>query len=133
MKVSRMNAEIACSMPVYANAHGRDINLLLERARHFHYDGVGVKSLQRKYGLSICTRAPGHFMSELQRKAESAGENISSVNVYHLKTSQYDHSSGAFVKKSLSERWHVFADGRGACQRDGVQRVPRAARRAYGR
>ena len=101
-----------------ANAHGRDINLLLERARHFRHDGVSVKSLQRNYGRSIGARAPGHFMSELQRKAESAGGDSSSVNVYHLKTSQYDHSSGDFVKKSLSERWHVFADGRGACQRD---------------
>lgn len=77
-----------------------------------------VKSLQRNYGRSIGARAPGHFMRELQRKAESAGGNSSSVNMYHLKTSQYDHSSGAFVKKNLSQRWHVFADGRGACQRD---------------
>jgi putative transposase len=75
-----------------ANAHGRDINLLLERARHFRHDGVSVKSLQRNYGRSIGARAPGRLMSELQRKAESAGGNSSSVNVRQLKTSQYDHS-----------------------------------------
>jgi hypothetical protein len=101
-----------------ANAHGRDINRLLERARHFRHDGVSVKSLQRNYGRSIGARAPGRFMSELQRKAESAGGNSSSVNVRQLKTSQFDHSSGENVRKSLSERWHVFADGRGSCQRD---------------
>jgi hypothetical protein len=57
-------------------------------------------------------------MSELERKAESAGGSSSSINVRQLKTSQYDHSTGAFVKKRLSERWHVFADGRGQVQRD---------------
>jgi hypothetical protein len=35
-----------------------------------------------------------------------------------LKTSQYDHSTDSFTKKSLSERWHVFGDGRGRVQRD---------------
>lgn len=115
---ARLRALQARTARQRANAHGRDINLLLERARHFRHDGVSVKSLQRNYGRSIGARAPGHFMSELQRKAESAGGNSSSVNVRHLKTSQYDHSTGLYTKKSLSERWHVFGDGRGACQRD---------------
>jgi hypothetical protein len=57
-------------------------------------------------------------MSELQRKAARAGGASTSIEVWALKTSQYDHSTGAFVKKSLSERWHVFGDGRGRVQRD---------------
>lgn len=101
-----------------ANAHGRDINALLSRARSFRHDGVSVRSLQKNYGRSVGARAPGHFMSELKRKAERAGGGSSSVNVRQLKTSQYDHSTGAFVKKALSERWHVFGDGRGRVQRD---------------
>ena len=57
-------------------------------------------------------------MGELQRKAERAGGASTSIDVRTLKTSQYDHSTGAFVKKSLSERWHVFGDGRGRVHRD---------------
>ena len=101
-----------------ANAHGRDINNLLGRARAFRHDGVSVKSLQKNYGKSVNARAPGRFMSELERKAERAGGASKSINVRQLKTSQYDHSNGAFVKKKLSDRWHLFGDGRGRCQRD---------------
>lgn len=100
------------------NAHGRDINILLAKARSFAHDNVSVKSLQKNYGRSVGARAPGHFMSELQRKAERAGGASSSVNVRQLKTSQYDHSTQTFTRKTLSERWHVFGDGRGRVQRD---------------
>ena len=101
-----------------ANAHGRDINNLLGRARTWRHDGVSVLSLQKNYGRSVGARAPGHFMSELQRKAARAGGASSTVNVRQLKTSQFDHSTGEFVKKTLSERWHTFGDGRGRVQRD---------------
>ena len=101
-----------------SNAHGRDINILLGKARSFRHDNVSVKSLQRNYGRSVGARAPGHFMSELLRKAERAGGSSKSINVRQLKTSQFDHSTGEFRKKKLSERWHVFGDGRGRCQRD---------------
>jgi putative transposase len=100
------------------NAHGRDINHLLGKARTFRHDGVSVKSLQKNYGKSVGARAPGLFMSELLRKAARAGGAVKSINVRQLKTSQYDHSSGEFHKKKLSERWHRFGDGRGLCQRD---------------
>jgi putative transposase len=100
------------------NAHGRDINNLLSKARSFRHDGVSVKSLQQNYGRSIGARAPGRFMSELQRKAERAGGSSTNIDSRQLKTSQYDHSNGTFTKKSLSERWHTFADGRGRVQRD---------------
>lgn len=100
------------------NAHGRDINNLLGKARRFRHDNVSVKSLQKNYGRSVGARAPGHFMSELLRKAERAGGSSKSINVRQLKTSQYDHSTGEFHKKTLSERWHVFGDGRGRVQRD---------------
>jgi hypothetical protein len=101
-----------------ANAHGRDINMLLGKARGFRHDNVSVKSLQRNYGRSVGARAPGHFMSELGRKAERAGGSSKSINVRQLKTSQFDHSTGEFRKKKLCERWHVFGDGRGRVQRD---------------
>ena len=101
-----------------ANAHGRDINNLLCSARTFRHDGVSAKALQKQYGRSVGARAPGRFMSELKRKAERAGGGSLAVNVRQLKTSQYDHSTGEFSKKSLSQRWHVFGDGRGRVQRD---------------
>ena len=100
------------------NAHGRDINNLLGKARTFNHDGVSVKSLQKNYGKSVLARSPGLFMSELKRKAERADGCSHVINSRQLKTSQYDHSIKDFRKKTLSERWHVFGDSRGRVQRD---------------
>lgn len=103
---------------VRANAHGRDINRLLSKALNWRDDGVSPKALQRRYGRSVQQRAPGRFMSELDRKAERAGGSRTKIDVRSLKNSQYDHPTQTFRKKKLSERWHVFGDGRGRVQRD---------------
>jgi putative transposase len=115
---SRLRSVQAHTAEKRINAHGRDINMLLGKARSFRHDNVSVKSLQKNYGRSVGARAPGHFMSELERKAERAGGSSKSINVRQLKTSQFDHSTGEFRKKKLSERWHTFGDGRGRVQRD---------------
>ena len=98
--------------------HGRDTNFLLSKAAVWRDDGVSPKALQKMYGRSVSVRAPGHFMSALTRKAARAGGQRQVIDVRRLKTSQYDHSTNTFRKKSLSERWHVFGDGRGRVHRD---------------
>jgi putative transposase len=103
---------------VRKNSHGRDINNLLSKARTWSDDGVSPKALQKRYGRSVGVRAPGNFMTELTRKADRAGGQRNVIDVFVLKTSQYDHSTDTFKKKKLSERWHVFGDGRGRVQRD---------------
>ena len=103
---------------VRRQAHGRDINLLLSKALIWRDDNVSPKALQRMYGKSIAVRAPGFFMSELQRKAERAGGARQIIDVRTLKNSQYDHATETYTKKPLSQRVHVFGDGRGRVQRD---------------
>jgi hypothetical protein len=103
---------------VRKQSHGKDINNLLSQARVWRDDGVSPKALQKMYGRSIGVRAPGNFMSALTRKAARAGGQRQVIDVRRLKTSQYDHSTGTFTKKSLAERWHVFGDGGGRVQRD---------------
>ena len=103
---------------VRRQAHGRDINVLLSKALIWRDDNVSPKALQRMYGKSIAVRAPGFFMSELQRKAERAGGARQVIDVRTLKNSQYDHATGTYTKKPLSQRVHVFGDGRGRVQRD---------------
>lgn len=103
---------------VRKQAHGRDINCLLSKGLHWRDDGVSPQMLQRRYGKSIAVRAPGRFMSELARKAASAGGSRTIIEVRALKNSQYDHATATYAKKPLSERWHSFGDGRGRVQRD---------------
>ena len=47
-------------------------------------------------------------MDELQRKAERVGGGSSSIDVRTLETSQYDHSSVAFAKKSQRYVYSAF-------------------------
>ena len=108
---NRLSSAQANTAARRSNAHGRDINDLLTRARHWRHDGVSAKSLQKNYGRSVGARGPGMFMDELQRKAERAGGSSKSQSSRMLKTSQYCHERHTFMKKSLSERWHVFENG----------------------
>jgi hypothetical protein len=91
---------------------------LLSKALHWKDDGVSSKSMQRNYGKSTGKCAPGMLMSTLTRKAERAAGSRTIIDIRSLKTSQYDHASDTFVKKRLSQRLHVFGDGRGSVQRD---------------
>ena len=100
------------------NEHGALTNALLARARSFKDDGVSPRSLQKNYGRAVSQRAPGAMLALLTRKAERAGGQRTSVEIRALKSSQYDHPTDTFEKKRLSERWHVFRDGRGRVQRD---------------
>jgi hypothetical protein len=103
---------------VRKNAHGREVNFLLGKALNWRDDGVSPKMLQKIYGKSSSVRGPGHWMSELSRKAERAGGSRTAIDVRKLKNSQYDHTTNDFVKKKLSDRWHVLRDGSGEVQRD---------------
>lgn len=114
-QLSRLQGKLARHR---ANAHGQLTNSLISKARGWRDDGVSVRSLQRNYGRSVTMRAPGTFLSLLQRKAERADSARISQDARVLKTSQFDHTTGTCTKKPLSQRWHVFGDGRGRVQRD---------------
>jgi putative transposase len=57
------------------------------------------------------TRAPGLFVSLLERKAESAGTSVHEFPTTTTRLSQTCHQCGAVVRKPLAERWHVCACG----------------------
>jgi len=51
-------------------------------------------------------------MSGLLRKAESAGGSKTLINTRTTKLSQFDHTTETYTKKPLSQRVHVFGDGK---------------------
>jgi len=51
------------------------------------------------------------FVAMLSQKAEAAGGEVVEFNTRTTKLSQFDHMSGEYVKKPLSQRQHAFADG----------------------
>ena len=99
--------------------HGRIINLLIQMAGTIKIEKNSYLSFQRGlFGKSSNRYAMGAFMERLIRKAEKAGCKVVLLDARKYRMSQYDPVSGEYVKKPLSQRWHVLADGSMRIQRD---------------
>jgi putative transposase len=90
--------------------HGRLANRILQMGDTFLVEDVSYKSFQRNYGRSVGRRAPGMFISNLCRKAESAGGRGIRFSTKSTKLSQACHC-GQYKKKRLSERVHECGCG----------------------
>jgi hypothetical protein len=99
-------------------SHGELANQILGLGTIIQSEALSYKSLQKNYGKSVKVRAPGMFVEQLRRKAESAGGELRDLHTWSLKISQYDHITQTCTKKPLSQRWHVLGDGSGVVQRD---------------
>jgi hypothetical protein len=118
-------AEIWRKLAAHRKAlHGKMVNETLRMGSVFKFEELSYRALQRMFGKSVNTRAPGRFVRELARKAESAGGKVLAFPT-RLKvkgTGEYIGLSsycicGKREKKPLSERWHVCSCGV-RCQRD---------------
>ena len=99
-------------------AHGELANRILGQGVEIRTEQLSYRSLQKNYGRSVKVRGPGWFVSTLKRKAASAGGEVVELPT-KLRLSQFDHSSGEYVKKPLNQRVHVFASrGMEPVQRD---------------
>ena len=89
-------------------SHGELINNIIRLGNVVKTENLSYRAWQKLYGKSVKVKAPSMFIAGLKRKAESAGGQIIELNTWGLKMSQYDHISGEYSKKKLSERWHVL-------------------------
>lgn len=48
------------------------------------------------------------FVSMLKRKTASAGADVIEFSTFKTRLSQYDQKADAYIKKPLSQRWHVL-------------------------
>lgn len=91
-----------------------DVNRLREYGSVIVAEKQSVRGWQDGlFGKSIGYRCPGAFREELKRKFVDYIE----VDIMY-RASQYDHESGEYHKKKLSERRHVHSGGRSS-PRDG--------------
>lgn len=93
-------------------AHGRFANRVLALGTTIKSEDVSYRSFQKNFGRSVKVRAPGMQMAIIRRKAESAGGGLVDINTRKTRLSQFDHTTGEYAKKPLSQRLHVFGDGR---------------------
>lgn len=99
-------------------AHGELANQILGLGNVIQSETLSYIAFQKNYGKSVKVRAPGMFVEQLRRKAESAGGKLIDLHTWSLKMSQYDHTTNTCTRKPLSQRWHVLGDGSGVVQRD---------------
>ena len=98
--------------------HGELANKILGLGNLIQIEKLSYRSFQKNYGRSAKVRASGMFVALLTRKAESAGGKVVELNTWKLKLSQYDHQTGVYTKKPLSQRWHALGESNTLVQRD---------------
>jgi hypothetical protein len=110
-------------------AHNEEVNRLRAMGDQLIIETVDFKALQKKaknvtvnqktgkfnrhkrFGKSIFKRSPGYFVKQAKYRFGSSGGQVSEVNTWTFKASQYDHVLDDTNKKQLSMRWHILPNG----------------------
>lgn len=98
--------------------HGELVNKILGLGWVIQTERLSYLAFQKSFGRSAKVRASGLFVQLLMRKAESAGASVVELDTGKLKMSQYDHVSGQYTGKPLSQRWHSLGGSATQVQRD---------------
>ena len=76
----------------------------------------GKINRKKRFGKSIANHAPAMLLTIIDRKLGYQGRSIKKIDTYATKASQFNHLTGEYKKKQLSERWNDFGEFR--IQRD---------------
>ena len=71
---------------------------------------------KKRFGKSIANHAPAMLLTIIDRKLGYQGLSIKKIDTYAAKASQFNHVTGEYTKKQLSERWNDV--GKTRIQRD---------------
>lgn len=73
---------------------------------------TGRYKRKKRFGKSIANKAPATLIEILRQKCVSLGlPGVEKVPL-SLKASQYNHQSGTYTEKPLSQRWNTMPDGK---------------------
>jgi putative transposase len=90
-------------------SHGQLANEILAQGKTVKTEKLSYESFQKCFGKSVKVRAPGMLVSTLERKAEAAGGELIDIPTWNTRLSQFDHTTGEYTKKTLSQREHISA------------------------
>lgn len=86
-------------------------NSLAHRAKKTEIsEKTGRYKRKKRFGKSIANKAPAMLVDMLEQKCKSLELDVVMVNT-SLKASQYNHQTGKYEKKTLSQRWNHMPDG----------------------
>lgn len=118
LKTVAKKRELERRKTAYAPSQNRKtVNEILRHGKDIKTENVSVKGWQKRYGKAIGAKSPSFVMSELRRKAESAGGVFQKFSTNKTALSQ-THLDGTRIKKSLSQRVHYDVTGIVPHQRD---------------
>ncbi len=90
---------------------------LQKRAKHTTRNKKnGKMNCKKRFGKSIANHAPAMLLTIIDRKLGYQGCSMKKIDTYSTKASQFNHVTGEYNKKQLSERWNDFGEFR--IQRD---------------
>ncbi|WP_246189595.1 hypothetical protein, partial [Methylacidimicrobium cyclopophantes] len=92
-------------------SHGALANRILAQGKTIKGEDLCYRSWQKNFGRSVKVRAPGMLVERIRRKAESAGGGWIDIDARKTRLSQFDHTTGKYARKPLSQRTHFFGDG----------------------
>jgi hypothetical protein len=92
-------------------SHGELANRVLGQGTDVRLEKLSYRSFQKCFGRSTKVRAAGMFVSILTNKVAAAGGQLVEINTFRTRLSQFDHTTGAHIKKPLNQRVHHFGDG----------------------
>jgi hypothetical protein len=98
--------------------HGTLCTRILAQGTTVNAEKVSYRAFQKMFGRSTKVRGVGLLMATLRRRAKEAGGSVFEFSTRKTALSQFDHTTGDYVKKPLSLRTHVLRDGSGSVQRD---------------
>ncbi len=114
---------------VRKQSHNQLSNLLVSLGHCFYIETMHFKALQKRkkdtevsektgklkrkkrFGKSIGHRAPAMLVQIVEQKVKRLGGMFVHVQTQTFKASQYCHQRRTYIKKPLSQRWHLFEDG----------------------
>lgn len=67
---------------------------------------TGRMKRKKRFGTSLANKAPSKLLTLLHNKLKYFGKELIKVNTREVRASQYNHLSGEYHKKKLSQRWN---------------------------
>ena len=81
---------------------------LQARSKKTEKNDNGKFKKKKRFGKSLANKAPALFLTILQNKLKARGRQYKEIDTWSVKASQYNHLTGKYNKKKLSQRWNYF-------------------------
>lgn len=79
---------------------------LQKKATKTEKNDSGKFKRKKRFGKSLANRAPAMLLTIINRKLTYYGLELIEINTFKAKASQFNHITGEYHKKSLSQRWN---------------------------